>query len=122
MELKDIRLPDSMQRAMAREAKAGREKRAKIIAAEGKARGAAALGEAPDTTVKHRDLSRPADERDRRTRHLLVPRIGRSHLHASQRHQPALRDHAEVIISGRLVRSACRCATWHIGMSAARRR
>ena len=81
MELKDIRLPDSMQRAMAREAKAGREKRAKIIASEGKARGAAALGEAPDTTVKHRDLSRPADERDRRTRHLLgrVSRSGGAH-------------------------------------------
>jgi regulator of protease activity HflC (stomatin/prohibitin superfamily) len=35
VELKDIQLPDSMKRAMAREAEAEREKRAKIIAAEG---------------------------------------------------------------------------------------
>src|SRR6478736_7880037 len=37
VELKDIQLPDSMQRAMARQAEAEREKRAKIIAAEGEA-------------------------------------------------------------------------------------
>ena len=36
VELKDIQLPDSMKRAMAREAEAEREKRAKIINAEGK--------------------------------------------------------------------------------------
>jgi regulator of protease activity HflC (stomatin/prohibitin superfamily) len=35
VELKDIQLPDSMKRAMARQAEAEREKRAKIIAAEG---------------------------------------------------------------------------------------
>ena len=35
VELKDIQLPDSMKRAMARQAEAGREKRAKIINAEG---------------------------------------------------------------------------------------
>jgi len=33
-ELKDIQLPDRMNRAMARQAEAKREKRAKIIAAE----------------------------------------------------------------------------------------
>ena len=53
VELKDIRLPDSMKRAMAREAEAEREKRAKIIAAEGEARAAAALGEASDTMMAH---------------------------------------------------------------------
>ena|GEM_PF-2577667 len=53
VELKDIQLPDSMKRAMAREAEAEREKRAKIIAAEGEARAAAALGEASDTMMKH---------------------------------------------------------------------
>lgn len=53
VELKDIRLPDSMKRAMAREAEAEREKRAKIIAAEGEARAAAALGEASDTMAAH---------------------------------------------------------------------
>jgi regulator of protease activity HflC (stomatin/prohibitin superfamily) len=34
VELKDIQLPDSMKRAMARQAEAEREKRAKIINAE----------------------------------------------------------------------------------------
>jgi len=37
VELKDIQLPDSMKRAMARQAEAEREKRAKIIEAEGEA-------------------------------------------------------------------------------------
>jgi regulator of protease activity HflC (stomatin/prohibitin superfamily) len=53
VELKDIQLPDSMKRAMAREAEAEREKRAKIIAAEGEARAAAALGDASDNMMKH---------------------------------------------------------------------
>lgn len=53
VELKDIQLPDSMKRAMAREAEAEREKRAKIIAAEGEARAAAALGDASDTMMQH---------------------------------------------------------------------
>ncbi|KRE28807.1 band 7 domain-containing protein [Mycobacterium sp. Soil538] len=53
VELKDIRLPDTMKRAMAREAEAEREKRAKIIAAEGEARAAAALGDASDTMMAH---------------------------------------------------------------------
>src|SRR5215212_5582547 len=37
VELKDIQLPETMKRAMARQAEAEREKRAKIIAAEGEA-------------------------------------------------------------------------------------
>ncbi|MFZ1178170.1 MAG: SPFH domain-containing protein [Mycobacterium sp.] len=53
VELKDIQLPDSMKRAMARQAEAEREKRAKIIAAEGEALAAAALGDASDTMMKH---------------------------------------------------------------------
>src|SRR5680860_402774 len=44
VELKDIQLPDSMKRAMARQAEAEREKRAKIIAAEGEALAAGELG------------------------------------------------------------------------------
>jgi regulator of protease activity HflC (stomatin/prohibitin superfamily) len=53
VELKDIQLPDSMQRAMARQAEAEREKRAKIIAAEGEKLSAAALGDAADIIAKH---------------------------------------------------------------------
>jgi regulator of protease activity HflC (stomatin/prohibitin superfamily) len=53
VELKDIKLPDSMQRAMARQAEAEREKRAKIIAAEGEQLSAAKLGEAADIIAEH---------------------------------------------------------------------
>lgn len=53
VELKDIQLPESMQRAMAKQAEAEREKRAKIIAAEGEAMSAAKLGEAADTIALH---------------------------------------------------------------------
>jgi regulator of protease activity HflC (stomatin/prohibitin superfamily) len=53
VELKDIQLPDSMKRAMARQAEAEREKRAKIIAAEGESLAAAALGDAADTMMAH---------------------------------------------------------------------
>ena len=53
VELKDIQLPESMQRAMAKEAEAEREKRAKIIAAEGEALSAGKLGEAADTISAH---------------------------------------------------------------------
>ena len=44
VELKDIQLPETMQRAMARQAEAEREKRAKIIAAEGEQLAADQLG------------------------------------------------------------------------------
>src|SRR6266542_1724033 len=53
VELKDIQLPDSMKRAMARQAEAEREKRAKIIAAEGESLAAHALGAASDTMIAH---------------------------------------------------------------------
>jgi regulator of protease activity HflC (stomatin/prohibitin superfamily) len=53
VELKDIQLPDSMKRAMARQAEAEREKRAKIINAEGESMAAQALGEASDIMVAH---------------------------------------------------------------------
>ncbi len=53
VELKDIELPQSMQRAMARQAEAEREKRAKIIAAEGEALSVGKLAEAADVIVRH---------------------------------------------------------------------
>ena len=53
VELKDIQLPDTMKRAMAKQAEAEREKRAKIIAAEGESLAAAALGDASDTMMAH---------------------------------------------------------------------
>jgi regulator of protease activity HflC (stomatin/prohibitin superfamily) len=53
VELKDIQLPESMKRAMARQAEAEREKRAKIIAAEGESLAADALGAASDIMMAH---------------------------------------------------------------------
>jgi hypothetical protein len=53
VELKDIQLPATMQRAMARQAEAEREKRAKIIAAEGEALAAGELGHASDVMMAH---------------------------------------------------------------------
>lgn len=53
VEVKDIQLPDSMQRAMAKQAEAEREKRAKVIAAEGEQLSATKLGEAADIIAAH---------------------------------------------------------------------
>lgn len=48
VEIKDVRLPVQLQRAMAAEAEAAREARAKVIAAEGEQRASRALKEAAD--------------------------------------------------------------------------
>ena len=53
VELKDIQLPETMKRAMARQAEAEREKRAKIIAAEGEALAAGELARASDVMMAH---------------------------------------------------------------------
>lgn len=53
VEIKDIVLPDNMQRAMAKEAEAERERRAKIVAAEGEFQAAQKLGEAADLISAH---------------------------------------------------------------------
>ena len=53
VEIKDIELPDNMQRAMAKEAEAERERRAKIVAAEGEYPAAVKLGEAADIITAH---------------------------------------------------------------------
>ncbi|KAB5533257.1 hypothetical protein PDJAM_G00135040 [Pangasius djambal] len=48
VELKDVKLPQTLQRAMAAEAEATREARAKVIAAEGEMKASCALKEAAD--------------------------------------------------------------------------
>ena len=53
VELKDIQLPDTMKRAMAKQAEAEREKRAKIINAEGEFQAANSLGSASDIMMEH---------------------------------------------------------------------
>ena len=49
VEVRDVGLPEQMQRAMARQAEAERDRRAKIIAADGEAQAAARLSEAAAT-------------------------------------------------------------------------
>jgi regulator of protease activity HflC (stomatin/prohibitin superfamily) len=46
VEVRDVTLPDQMQRAMARQAEAERERRAKVIAAEGELQASEKLSEA----------------------------------------------------------------------------
>ena len=53
VEIKDVVLPDNMQRAMAKEAEAERERRAKIVAAEGEFQAAEKLGQAADIIASH---------------------------------------------------------------------
>ena len=53
VEIKDIQLPENMQRAMAKEAEAERERRAKIVAAEGEYQAAVKLGQAADIITQH---------------------------------------------------------------------
>ena len=48
VELKDVRVPEQLMRAMAAEAEAAREARAKIIAAEGEEKSSRALRNAAD--------------------------------------------------------------------------
>lgn len=53
VEVKHIDLPSEMQRAMAKQAEAERERRAKIIAAEGEFQASQKLGEAAEVIGKH---------------------------------------------------------------------
>ena len=48
VEVKDVRVPENLQRAMAAEAEAAREARAKVIAAEGEHKASRALRHAAD--------------------------------------------------------------------------
>jgi len=52
VEVKDVEIPDQMQRAMARQAEAERERRAKIVAAEGEMQAAEKLAQAAEVIAK----------------------------------------------------------------------
>lgn len=52
VEIRDVGLPEQMQRAMARQAEAERERRAKIIAAEGELQASEKLGDAAATMAR----------------------------------------------------------------------
>merc|ERR1712037_890691 len=51
VEVKDVRVPEQLQRAMAAEAEAAREARAKVIAAEGEHKASRALRQAAEVIV-----------------------------------------------------------------------
>jgi regulator of protease activity HflC (stomatin/prohibitin superfamily) len=53
VEIKDVEIPDDMQHAIARQAEAERERRAKIINAEGEAQAATKLAEAADVISRN---------------------------------------------------------------------
>lgn len=53
VEIKDIELPENMQRAMAKQAEAEREKRAKVIAAEGELLASEKLAQTADIMAAH---------------------------------------------------------------------
>ena len=53
VKLQNIELPQDMKRAMAKQAEAERERRAKIIAAEGEQMSAEKLGQAADIIAAH---------------------------------------------------------------------
>ena len=64
VEIKDVGIPQAMQRAMARQAEAERERRAKVINAEGEFQAAARLAEAADVICRnpaHAAAALPAD-------------------------------------------------------------
>ncbi len=53
VEIKDVEIPERMQHAIARQAEAERERRAKVINAEGEFQAAAKLGQAADVIAKN---------------------------------------------------------------------
>ncbi|HWN28257.1 MAG TPA: SPFH domain-containing protein [Actinomycetospora sp.] len=53
VEIKDVSLPESMKRSMSRQAEAERERRARIITADGERQAAATLAEAAQTIADH---------------------------------------------------------------------
>ena len=53
VEVKDVRVPEQLQRAMAAEAEAARESRAKVIAAEGEHKASRALRQADEVIMEN---------------------------------------------------------------------
>ena len=100
VEIKDVGIPQGMQRAMARQAEAERERRAKIINAEGEFQAAAQLAEAADVISPqpgHDPAALPADAvGDRRQPELdgRLPAADEPHRPWSARRSPRRRRRA----------------------------
>ena len=109
VEIKDVEIPEQMQRAMARQAEAERERRAKIINAEGEFQAAEKLAQAADIISQepgHAPAALPADAaRDRRQPEHddRLPAADRPDRRACRAADPGLRAEAR----RRLTLSAC---------------
>ena len=79
VEIKDVEIPQSMQRAMARQAEAERERRAKVIAADGEFQASTKLSEAANVlatepiSVTLRYLQTLVEMSSERTQTIIVP-------------------------------------------------
>jgi regulator of protease activity HflC (stomatin/prohibitin superfamily) len=79
VEIKDVEIPTSMQRAMARQAEAERERRAKVIAADGEFQASTKLSEAAEVlaeqpiSVQLRYLQTLVEMSAERTQTIIVP-------------------------------------------------
>jgi hypothetical protein len=79
VEVKDVEIPTGMQRAMARQAEAERERRAKVIAAEGEFQASERLKDAANVmsenpiTIQLRFLQTMLEMSSERTSNLILP-------------------------------------------------
>ena len=95
VEIKDVTLPDNMQRAMAKEAEAERERRAKIVAAQGEFQAAEMLGQAADIIaelIRLHSSSHVANhvrDRNRKEFNDHIPGAVHDHGQGSTRNDPA---------------------------------
>src|SRR5207244_2223067 len=78
VEVKDVEIPQSMQRAMARQAEAERERRAKVINAEGEYQASERLKDAALVIERHRTARRRRASRSRTGRAAPTRRAGAS--------------------------------------------
>jgi regulator of protease activity HflC (stomatin/prohibitin superfamily) len=92
VEIKDVEIPEAMQRAMAREAEAERERRAKVINARGELQASAELRDAAKilsespASLQLRYLQTPARTRRRPQLHRGLPPTDRHHRTVPRRH------------------------------------
>src|ERR687886_2316050 len=97
VEVKDVEIPSQMQRAMARQAESERERRAKIIAAEGEYQASERLRQAADrlespTALQLRLFQTPAEISSEQSSTVILPvpiELFRPYLQLGDGHQPA---------------------------------
>ena len=91
VEVKDVRVPEQLQRAMAAEAEAAREARAKVIAAEGEHKASRALRHAAEVIAECPAALQVKNESDRLQHPTIlvpaaVPADSEQHISGEQQH------------------------------------